>query len=393
MAKRRRLLPLLALLACLLVWVPTLAPAASAQTGQTEIRGVWLTLNDMATLRNRERMKEAVATLGELHFNTLYPVVWNGGYAYYPSAVTRRRQIQSFDFSGLQGQDVLAEVIAEGHARNLTVVPWFEFGFMAPPSSELATRHPEWLTRKQDGTKTSMSAAGEVVWLNPFRPEVQQLITELVMEVITNYDGDGIQFDDHMSLPSEFGYDPYTLDLYRRETGRTPGDPRDGAWLRWRADKITAFMQRLHDQIKAKKPGAIISVSPNYYDFAYKMQLQDWLGWVDKGIADEIVVQIYRPDLDSFLPQLARPELSRSRQRVPVGIGIMSGQRTRPVPMARIEAQVQAARQRGLGVAFFYFESLWNTGVEPPEARQAAFAQLFSRPAPRRHGGAAQSPA
>jgi uncharacterized lipoprotein YddW (UPF0748 family) len=213
------------------------------------------------------------------------------------------------------------------------------------------------------------------------------------MEVITNYDGDGIQFDDHMSLPSEFGYDPYTLDLYRRETGRTPGDPRDGAWLRWRADKITAFMQRLHDQIKAKKPGAIISVSPNYYDFAYKMQLQDWLGWVDKGIADEIVVQIYRPDLDSFLPQLARPELSRSRQRVPVGIGIMSGQRTRPVPMARIEAQVQAARQRGLGVAFFYFESLWNTGVEPPEARQAAFAQLFSRPAPRRHGGAAQSPA
>ena len=393
MAKRRRLLPLLALLACLLVWVPTLAPGASAQAGQTEIRGVWLTLNDMATLRNRERMQEAVARLGELHFNTLYPVVWNGGYAYYPSEVTRRRQIQSFDFKGLQGQDVLAEIIAEGHARNLTVIPWFEFGFMAPPSSELATRHPEWLTRKQDGGKTSMSAAGEVVWLNPFRPEVQQLITDLVMEVITKYDGDGIQFDDHMSLPSEFGYDPYTLDLYRRETGRTPGDPRDGAWLRWRADKMTAFMQRLHDQIKAKKPGAIISVSPNYYDFAYKMQLQDWLVWVNKGIADEILVQVYRPDLDSFLPQLARPELASSRQRIPVGIGIMSGQRTRPVPMDLIEAQVQAARQKGLGVAFFYFESLWNTGVEPAEVRQAAFDRLFSRPAPRRRAGGGQSSA
>jgi uncharacterized lipoprotein YddW (UPF0748 family) len=72
----------------------------------------------------------------------------------------------------------------------------------------------------------------------------------------------------------------------------------------------------------------------------------------------------------------------------------MSGQRTRPVPMPLIEAQVQAARQRGLGVAFFYFESLWNTGAEPPEVRQAAFGQLFSRPAPRRRGGEpAQSPA
>jgi len=75
-------------------------------------------------------------------------------------------------------------VIAAGRQRGLTVLPWFEFGFMAPPDSELARRHRSWLTQKRDGGLTSISAAGEVVWLNPFRPEVQQLIPELVVEVV-----------------------------------------------------------------------------------------------------------------------------------------------------------------------------------------------------------------
>jgi len=31
---------------------------------------------------------------------------------------------------------------------------------------------------------------------------VQQFITELVLEVVGNYDGDAIQFDDHRGLPN-----------------------------------------------------------------------------------------------------------------------------------------------------------------------------------------------
>jgi len=31
------------------------------------------------------------------------------------------------------------------------VIPWFEFGFMAPADSDLAKRHPDWLTSRRDG--------------------------------------------------------------------------------------------------------------------------------------------------------------------------------------------------------------------------------------------------
>lgn len=363
---------------------PATAPAQTADRSQPKapaqpLRGVWLTLNDMGTLRDSTKLAEAVRQLGRLGFTTLYPVVWNGGYAYYPSAVTRERKIQDFTVRGLQGQDPLADLIRLAKAEGMQVVPWFEFGFMAPPSSELAQRHPEWLTRKRDGSTTSLSAAGEVVWLNPFRPEVRQLLTDLVLEVVNLYDVDGVQFDDHFSLPIAFGYDPYTRALYQRETGRAvPSNAEDGAWVRWRADKLTAFLRQLRADLQARKPGLFLSLSPNYADFAYKRQLQDWRRWVRTGLVDEVVVQLYRPDLPSFVAELDRPEFSD--RRVPLSVALMAGQRQRPTALTLLQGSVEAARQRGLGVAFFHYAPLWEATADPAGRLRDLEAVLGTRP-------------
>ena len=78
---------------------------------------------------------------------------------------------------------------------------------------------------------------------------------DLVLEVVGKYGADGIQFDDHTTLPREFGYDPFTVALYRKETGRNPpANPADPAWVKWRADKITAFMDRLSKAVRAPSP-------------------------------------------------------------------------------------------------------------------------------------------
>ncbi|CDN15187.1 hypothetical protein RintRC_3144 [Richelia intracellularis] len=262
------------------------------------------------------------------------------------------------------------------------VIPWFEFGFMTPETSELALNRPQWLTQKRDGSRTSIRVAGEVAWLNPFRPEVQQFITNLVLEVVTKYDVDGIQFDDHISLPRDFGYDPYTVNLYRQETRKAPpSNPKDPEWVKWRADKITAFIVRLNQAVKARKPNAIFAVSPNYYDFAYKLQLQDWLAWVRQDAVDELVVQVYRPNLRSFVEKIARPEMREVQQKISTGVGIMAGLRNKPMPMHLIQSQAGAAKSRGLGVIFFYYESLWEKAQEKPQQRQAGFKNLFPNPA------------
>jgi uncharacterized lipoprotein YddW (UPF0748 family) len=383
----KRLFPILVLVSFVTVllansFTPARAQLTTPEIPRQEIRGVWITTNDLDILKDRAKVQDATSQLRRLNFNTLYPVVWNSGYVMYPSPVAQKKGIQPFVYKGSDGHDILADLIAQSHRQNLLVIPWFEFGFMAPPTSELALNHPNWLTQKQDGSQTSISAAGEVSWLNPFHPEVQQFITDLVLEVVIKYDVDGIQFDDHMSLPREFGYDRYTLALYARETNNNPPtDPDDPAWMQWRADKITAFMLQLNQAVKAQKPKAIFSVSPNYYDFAYKLHLQDWLTWVRMNIVDELIVQVYRHELNSFTAKIVLPEIQETQQRIPTGIGIMAGLRNRPVSMQQIQSQVQAAQERGLGVTFFYYESLWERAPEPVVERQAAFQNLFKTPA------------
>ncbi|MDZ8025848.1 MAG: glycoside hydrolase family 10 protein [Nostoc sp. DedQUE01] len=374
---RKRLLPLLCLISFFaVVQLNNFAPAV-AQLPRQEIRGVWLSGNDFSVFRNRSQVQAAMSQLRQLNFNTVYPVVWNDGYTQYPSAIMQKKGIPFF-FKGTDGQDVIADIISQARSQGLLAIPWFEFGFMVPLTSELASQHPDWLTQKQDGTQTSITAAGEVAWLNPFHPEVQNFIRELVLEVIAKYNADGVQFDDHTSLPVDFGYDKYTINLYTQETGNPPPpNPQAQAWIKWRADKITAFMVDLHQTVKARKPNAIFSVSPNYYDFAYKLQLQDWLNWVRLGIVDELVMQVYRNDLESFIAQITRPEILETQQVIPTGIGIMAGLRNRPVSIAQIQSQVVAAQQRGLGIGFFYYESLWDIAPEPAAQRQSAFAALF----------------
>ncbi|AFZ25440.1 hypothetical protein Cylst_3285 [Cylindrospermum stagnale PCC 7417] len=374
----KHLLPVLFLISLITILLVESFNPAVAQLPRQEIRGVWMTNNDFDTLKHRAKVQDAVSQLRRLNFNTIYPVVWNSGYVMYPSAVAKSTGIQPFVLRGSDGHDILADLIDKAHRQNLLVIPWFEFGFMAPPTSELALNYPDWFTQKQDGSQTSISAAGEVMWLNPFHPEVQQFITNLVLEIVTQYDADGIQFDDHMSLPHEFGYDQYTVALYTQETqNKPPSNPQDLEWVRWRADKITAFMVQLNEAVKAIKPQAIFSVSPNYYDFAYKFQLQDWLTWIRQNIVDELIVQVYRPNLQSFIANISRSEMQEAQQLIPTGVGIMAGLRNKPVPMLQIKSQVRAAQERGLGVAFFYYESLWNYAPETLTERQSEFQTFF----------------
>ncbi len=377
------LLPLLFVMSLVVVLlVGRVASPAIGQDARQEIRGVWMTLNDMDVLKDRLKLQDAIHQLRQLNFNTVYPVVWNSGYVMYPSAVAQRTGIQPFVYTGSTGQDIIADVTAQVHQQGLLVIPWFEFGLMAPPTSELALSHPDWLTQKRDGSQTSVSGAGEVMWLNPFLPSVQQFITDLVIEIVTQYDVDGIQFDDHMSLPYEFGYDDYTIALYLKETKKAPpANASDAAWVRWRANKITAFMTQLNQAIKARKPNAIVSVSPNYFDFAYRFHLQDWLSWVRQDLVDELIVQVYRPDLQSFTEQISRSEIQEAQQKIPTGIGIMAGLRNSPVSISQIQSQARAAHDRELGTSFFYYESLWNNASESVSDRQSGFQAIFAAPA------------
>ena len=389
---------------------PQIKPAS------TELRGVWLTNVTSGVLFVPWGINRALHQLSQLNFNTVYPVVWNRGHTFYPSAVAQDvtgRSQEPLLAVMRPFEDTLAEILKQGHRRHLKVIPWFEYGFMAPAQSQLAQRHPDWLTTRRDSSKsikeipdeqavqegakrTPQQNAGKPgifpaassfliskqVWLNPLHPEVQQFIRELIVEVVSNYDVDGIQLDDHFGMPVELGYDPFTVELYRLEhQGQNPpSDFLDAEWMRWRADKITHFMQELFHAVKVVKPDVIVSLSSNSQSFAYRNYLQDWQTWVEQGLVEDLILQVYRNDLIRFQAELKVPAIQIARRKIPVGVGITAGTWRNPVPIEQIQKQVGVVREGGFyGVSFFYWESLWSYFTpESPRQRRKGFEAIFS---------------
>jgi uncharacterized lipoprotein YddW (UPF0748 family) len=374
----------LSMLVTVILSLPLNAQTTSSRSLATELRGVWLTNIDSNVLFERDRLKNSLQRLDELNFNTVYPAVWNWGYTLYPSKVAGKVIGRSLDPTpGLQGRDMLKEIVTEGHKKGLTVIPWFEFGFMAPADSLLAKNRPQWLTSRSDGTKIIKEGTHNRVWLSPFRPDVQQFIQDLIIEIVRNYDIDGIQFDDHFGLPSELGYDAYTVALYKKEhRGKAPSkNPKDPEWVRWRANKITDFMKRVFTAIKANKKDCLVSVAPNPQRFSYEFFLADWQRWERMGLIEELVLQIYRDDLNVFVSELEYPEVKAAQSHIPVSIGILAGLKNRSIPMEQIQTQVQKVRDRNFaGVSFFFYETLWNLSQEAALKRQSGFQQIFPKP-------------
>jgi uncharacterized lipoprotein YddW (UPF0748 family) len=391
-----------------------------------EIRGVWMTNVASSILFTPWGISRALNQLAAMDFNTVYPVVWNRGQTFYRSPTLKKLTGQPIDplIALLHPQeDPLAEMVRVGHRKQLRVMPWFEYGFMVPMNSALAQQHPEWLTSRQNGSRQLTEdtfeagsavgqplgdvAAGDAAgkarplnrplnsgapahlgWLNPMHPSVQGLLLGLVEEVIEAYDVDGIQLDDHFSLPVEFGYDPYTVSLYQAEhQGQSPpSNPADPDWIRWRAGKLSKFMNVLHARVKAKcdslgrpRDRCTVSISPNPAKFAYRFQLQDWRSWVQQGWVDELVVQVYRDDLARFESELSKGPLQEAKERIPVSIGILTGTWRHPIAFEQIQQQVRSSRDRQFaGISFFYWDTLWSYFTpEAPQQRRQAFKQLM----------------
>ncbi|GAB4373759.1 MAG: glycoside hydrolase family 10 protein [Elainellaceae cyanobacterium] len=368
--------------------LPSVASAQSnaqsiiTPTRSEELRGVWLTNVDSDVLFSRDKLEAGIQQLAELHFNTIYPTVWNGGYTLYPSQVAEKWIGEAVDpIPEFEDRDMLAEAIEIAHEQGLAVIPWYEFGLMALEESDIPRRHPEWIMSRKDGSQVFVhgdQGQHRFVWLNPAHPEVQDLMANLMVEVVTKYDIDGIQFDDHFGTPVELGYDDYTVRLYQQEhNGRQPPEnPQDAEWMRWRASKVTTMMVKIFSAIKTRKPDCLISLSPNPQEFSYENYLQDWAPWLRLGFIDELIIQVYRTDMNQFITEIDRPELRVMRRRIPISIGILTGLRVLNVETQQIEEQVKLTRDREFaGFSFFFYETLRD--------RSPTFEALFPQPASR----------
>lgn len=357
-------------------------------TSSTEMRGVWVSNVDSRVMESFGNMESLASRISQLNMNALYPVVWNKGETFYPSDVMAR--YGAAKISGRYGlgnlkRDPMADWIALGNQYDLDIVPWFEWGVKVPANSPLAQQHPEWLSRDNSGKVTFDQDGTATSYLNFAHPEVQKFFEELVVEFVLKYEVPAIQFDDHLSLKNIFGYDDFTLELYKKETGRTARPaPEAPEWLSWRAEKLAQFVGRLSRAVKAARPGVKFSVSPNPYPWSYQNYVQDWPAWVEAGLVDEVVVQVYRDNMSRFQGELSSPVLDKVKGKASLVIGVLAGLKPEPMPIDMVRAQTAMVRDFGYnGVVYFFQESLlqFTASGETIDSRLNVIRQMFPTPA------------
>jgi uncharacterized lipoprotein YddW (UPF0748 family) len=126
------------------------------------------------------------------------------------------------------------------------------------------------------------------------------------------------------------------------------------------------LLQQIVRGVKSVRRDCIISISPNPLNFSRTRYLADWQKWLELGLMDELVLQVYRNRWDAFEIELSKPEVQAARAKIPTLIGILTGLRTRPIANSIIKEQVGtiSSKQFG-GLACFFYETLFHEQIAP----------------------------
>ncbi|MFN3873930.1 MAG: glycoside hydrolase family 10 protein, partial [Ignavibacterium sp.] len=361
-----------------------------------EFRAVKLTNVDSNVLFTEQNIAQGMNYLASVNINVVLAVVWNGGYTLYPSS-TMDSLFAKPVHPNFISFDMLERVIIEAHRNGIEVYPWFEYGFAAwysgnnPPSGgHILQTKPDWACRLSNG---QIAKKNGFDWMSAIHPEVKDFMNKLIYEVM-QYDIDGIEFSDRIpAMPIEGGYEPYTVSLYQSEhNGQNPPvNYNDINWKRWRADKMNQWYKSVRQMMKNSDDNLFVSTSPSIYPWSYDNYLQDVQTWLDSGICDQFIPQLYRYTFPEYLYELTQA----INQAGPINLhklfgGILMNIGLPPndylISPEYLLAALQANRERGvMGEAYFYYEGFRKNNNQLGDTLRSTF---YSQPAivPGRNG-------
>jgi len=317
--KKRNLI----LLPLILLGYFLLRPAPSFKSHMEKsdsIRGVWITNIATSFFHHTTLLDNVFAHLAKSGYTHVYVSAYSFGGTLYPSQHIKSNPLVVPPFT-----DVLKASEKEAQRQGLKLYAWLEYGLMLMPNDSIALNNPDWLLKTASGE----TVVDGFVWLNPEHPEVQKYILAMIEEVAKYKGLAGIQFDDHWSVPRQYG--DYNIAM----------------------NELTAKVKQRLEEIN---PDFVFSLSPNPYGFSKKKYNQDWLKWGKRGYIDEVVIQIYRSNAEEFERSILTSEIHRLPKSMPVAIGIYAGNFGNFKTSSEIQKQIDISQNLGYGFSIFCWE-------------------------------------
>jgi autotransporter-associated beta strand protein len=349
--------------------------ARVALAASPELRATWLTTTASDDLLS-SNIATTMASLRQVGLNTVYVEAWKNGYTNYNSPTLANFINGSSLNPSLGGRILLQESGTAAANAGLVHGAWFEYGLMAQfigsggtPSNPLAVkaRTNGWLL--QDAAGNYANSSNSFAWMNPLVPEVRNLVKGIVVDAIDQFNLQVVQFDDHLAWPVQFGYDDYTRNAYRAETGRNlPNNYSDSRFVAWRQGKMQEFVTELVGAIRAADPEVVVSLSPSVASFSAANYLTTWPDYMAAGLLDEVVPQVYRSTYSSFASEWVNQiNAVGGTEEMAGGLRLLgSGAAT---SWSDLEQMINDTREdNALGHSIWYSEGVSNSGSYNPSA-------------------------
>jgi uncharacterized lipoprotein YddW (UPF0748 family) len=348
-----------------------------------ELRGMWVCPWEMNSPAAVERV---IAAAEQYNFNALFVEVrYRGDALYVPNKRTAEfpnPEPRSPHLAGTPADfDPLEELVVRGHAADLQVHAWVTTFVVQnrktpTPPGHPVVEHAEWLS--QNGRGERWDPWG-MAWLEPALPEVQTYLADVFLDIVANYDVDGLHLD-YVRYPSpDFGRHPRAIELYQKETGHTLADA--AAFASWRRSRIGDFVQHLYERVAAVRPSCRLTaaVFASRTGTAYNSCLQDWTSWLEEGSVDAVLPMAYSRDAAVVRRYIEDAVSVASGRHVYAGImvpevGAQNFDDTIGVEMA---AKTSAAREAGAdGIVVFSSKGLLlEEALVARALREYAFAE------------------
>ena len=240
------------------------------------------------------------------------------------------------------GYDPLQFAIEEAHKRGLELHVWVN-PFRVTPSGTLSTDDPVWKNAGQWIIKYSNSSfSGQII--DPGYPEARDYVHKVFMEIVNNYDIDGILMDDYFYAYG--GTNSEDADSRSKHLYKVTDADKDNSYIDdWRRANVDSVVHRLYRDLQKVKPWVRFGMGTpgnwsnkatagSYYGISLPattaMESYDYLycnpvEWAKKGWVDYLNPQVYwsttakKGDYDILTPWWAKKVCENFSNKLPNG--------------------------------------------------------------------------
>jgi uncharacterized lipoprotein YddW (UPF0748 family) len=247
--------------------------ALEEETIKRHLRGTWIStvvnldwpLPKTADIKEDslriEKSKEELLILldkaVEMNLNAIFFQVSPSADALYQSKIVPWSRYLTGTFGKDPGFDPLDFIIQEAHKRNLELHAWFNPYRVSLNTSETTKNSLQIPKSVYQENPSWIRTANNRFVVDPGIPEVMDWAIARVMEVVENYDVDGVHFDDYFYYESFFG------DLEDQATYRKYNNGQFSKIEDWRRNNTYTLVKELSKKIRSQKPWVKFGISPS----------------------------------------------------------------------------------------------------------------------------------